>query len=176
MKSSKIEWKIGDIDIYTGVKLNIDQFIVNSFMFINNEPLFVVSVDNYGLLVIDTVSKSVVDTISFTKMIQNFPELFSISNIFPIDTTGIRILLKGKGGFSLFWSKIGKIGDQDHIFIDLKVLDYQISFYEGAIDNLLDYSRGGYSTIVLKEIKGETLFNEWVEFILIINSIIAQIK
>ena len=154
-----LEWKIGDVDIYTGVKLNIDQFIVNSFMFINNEPLFVVSVDNYGLLVIDTVSKSVVDTISFTKIIENFPQLFSITNIFPIDSTGIRILLKGKGGFSLFWDRIGKIGDQEHIFIELTVLDYQISFYEGTIDYLMDYSKGGYSTIVLSEVQGSSLYH-----------------
>ena len=59
--NSELNCTLSNFDIYTGIKLELDQFIVNSFMFINNEPLFVVSVDNFGLLVIDIVSKSIVD-------------------------------------------------------------------------------------------------------------------
>ena len=44
-------WVLSQYDIYTGLNLNLDQFIVNSFMFIDKEPLLVVSVDNFGLLV-----------------------------------------------------------------------------------------------------------------------------
>ena len=157
--SQKLKCELNQYDIYTGVILNLDQFIVNSFMFINNEPLFVVSVDNFGLLVIDIVSKSIVDKLSFTRMIENFPNEFTIMNIFPIENNGIQILIEDYGGFSLFWKRIAKIGDQDHVFVELKVLEYQISLTKGAKYDLLDYSNEGYSRIILKETESNILID-----------------
>ena len=153
-----LKCELNQYDIYTGVKLNLDQFIVNSFMFISNEPLFVVSVDNFGLLVIDIVSKSIVDKLSFTEMIENFPNEFMITNIFPIEKNGIRILIEDHGEFSLFWKRIAKIGDQDHVFVELKVLEYQISFTQGATYDLIDYSNEGYSRIILQEIESNEYY------------------
>ena len=153
INSQILKCELNQYDIYTGLKLNLDQFIVNSFMFINNEPLFVVSVDNFGLLVIDIVSKSIVDKLSFTGMIENFPNEFTIMNIFPIENNGIRILIENHGEFSLFWRRIAKIGDQDHVFVGLKVREYQISLTKGATYDLIDYSNEGYSRIILEEVE-----------------------
>lgn len=60
---NKIDCDIEEYSVFSGLELGYDQFVVNSFMFISGEPLFVVSVDNFGLLVIDIVSKKVVDSV-----------------------------------------------------------------------------------------------------------------
>ena len=161
--NQKLKCELNQYDIYTGVILNLDQFIVNSFMIISNEPLFVVSVDNFGLLVIDIVSKSIVDKLSFTGMIENFPNEFTIMNIFPIEKNGIRILIEDYGGFSLFWKRIAKIGDQDHVFVGLKVLEYQISLTKGAKYDLLDYSNEGYSRIILQEAEANVYYYAYIQ-------------
>ena len=161
--SQKLKCELNQYDIYTGVILNLDQFIVNSFMFISNEPLFVVSVDNFGLLVIDIVSKSIVDKLSFTGMIENFPNEFTIMKNFPIENNGIRILIEDYGGFSLFWKRIARIGDQDHVFVGLKVLEYQISLTKGAKYDLLDYSNEGYSRIILQEAKANVYYYAYIQ-------------
>ena len=159
--NQNLKCMLNQYDIYSGVNLNLDQFVVNSFMFISNEPLFVVSVDNFGLLVIDIVSKSIVDKLNFSSMIINFNS-FTISNIFPIDKNGMRILIKDKGGFSLFWKRVAKIGDQEHVFTDLTINDIYISLGKGEISNLLDYSKEGYSVVVFKEFKERSLFRAYV--------------
>ena len=163
INSQILKCELNQYDIYSGLKLNLDQFVVNSFMFINNEPLFVVSVDNFGLLVIDIVSKSIVDKLSFTEMIENFPNEFMITKIFPIEKNGIRILIEDHGEFSLFWKRIAKIGDQDHVFVELKVLEYQISLTKGVIYYLLDYSNEGYSRIILKEARSNEYYLAFVQ-------------
>ena len=130
-KLPTLSWVLSNYDFYTGLNLNLDQFFVNSFMFINKEPLFVVSVDNFGLLVIDIVSKTIVDKICFTSMIKNFPNTFSIVKIIQIGKTGMRILLENSNEFSLFWKGIAKIGDQEHVFVDLTVSEYHIGMNDG---------------------------------------------
>ena len=143
-KLSTLSWVLSNYDIYAGLNLDLDQFIVNSFMFIDREPLFVVSVDNFGLLVIDIVSKTIVDKLCFTSMINNFPNTFSIVKIIQIGETGMRILLEDNNGFSLFWKRIAKIGDQEHVFVDLSVSEYHVGINEGMRTNLIDGTKNGY--------------------------------
>ena len=140
-------------DVYSGINLTLDQFKVNSFIFIDNEPLIIISVDNFGILILDIISKSIVDKICFNSMISNFPKMFSIIKIIPIGNTSIRILLENKNGFSLLWKGIAKIGDQDHVLINLTVSEYHVGVSEGIKTNLIDGTKNGYSRFVLIPIK-----------------------
>ena len=97
------------------------------------------------------------------KKIQHFQILYSllvvigkyfiratVENIFPIDKNGMRVLIEGKGGFSLYWDKIAKIGDFEHVFVGLNVLEYYLSLYEGTVEDLLDFSKNGYLRVLYK--------------------------
>ena len=161
--SFDLEWTLSNFDIYTGVKLNFDQFIVNSFIFIDGEPLFVISVDNFGIMVIDIVSKMVVDKICFNWMNFGIPSTFSISKLIPVNKNGIRILLKDRSGFSLFWSGIAKIGDQEHVFINLTVSDVHLNINDGFRTNLIDFSKSGYSRVILKPIQSSNLYQATIK-------------
>lgn len=70
--------------------LVIDQFIVHSIMFIQGYNLFAVSVDNYGIIVLDILSASIVDSFSFKRMVPELPSKFTIMGIVPINNNGIR--------------------------------------------------------------------------------------
>ena len=157
-KVSAHNWVLSHYDIYTGLNLNLDQFIVNSFMFIDKEPLLVVSVDNFGLLVIDIVSKTIVDKFCFTSMIKNFPNTFSIVKVIPVGKTGIRILFKNSNGFSLFWKGIAKIGDQEHVFVDLTVSEFHVGINDGERTSLIDYSKSGFTRLIYRFDKNSNIF------------------
>ena len=157
-----LKWELTGYDIYNGVKLNFDQFIVNSFMFLHNEPLFVVSVDNYGIMIIDIVSNMVVDRIWFNSLIPELPNTFSIVKLLPIENNGIRIQLHDRSGFSLFWRGIAKIGDQEHVFIDLTVQDFQVTVNDGIRTSIIDSSGTGYTRVVYNNIKSNYLNDAFI--------------
>ena len=81
-------------------------------------------------------------------MIKNFPNTFSIVKIIPVGKTGIRILFKNNNGFSLFWKEIAKIGDQEHVFVDLTVSEFHFGINDGERTSLIDYSKSGFTRLI----------------------------
>ena len=86
----------------------MDTFVVNTFIYIVDEPYLVVSVDNFGMIVFDTITKRMVEEVNFRTLVPNLPQTFSINRFVPIGTKGIRVLLENSGGFSFLWRSIGK--------------------------------------------------------------------
>lgn len=74
-----------------------------------DEPYLVVSVDNFGMIVFDTITKRMVEEVSFRNLVPNLPPTFSINRFVPIGRTGIRVLLENSGGFSFLWRSIGMV-------------------------------------------------------------------
>jgi len=60
------------------------------------------------MLVIDTISKTVIEDVNFRDWVPGIPRRFSIFKFVPIGNIGIRVLIKDNGGFSFNWRSIGK--------------------------------------------------------------------
>ena len=147
-KSTNLTWLTTDFYTFSGLSLKLDQFVVNSFMFLAGEPLLVVSVNNFGLLIIDIVSKSIADDVWFHWIIPLIKGNFTVLNIIPINNNGIRVFLENKGEFSIYWKKIGKIGDKKHIFSGFKIKNAFKAFDNEETTSLVDFSNIGYSQVV----------------------------
>lgn len=139
---------------FSGMTLGLDQFIVNSFMFIPNEHVFVVSVDNFGLLVFDVARRELVDNIPFNSLFSNFPSRFIIFNIIPIGSKGMRILMRQMGSFSIFWDRIIKIGDGSNIFENFKVANRLGNVENQISSNNVDFNANGFVQIIYVFRKG----------------------
>ena len=133
---------------FTGQSLGLDQFVVNSFMLIKDEHLFVISVDNFGLIVIDLITRKVVEYISFNLLIKDFPLEFIIYKILPINNDGIRVLLKSLGGFSVFWEEVGTIGDKDFVLYNQHIANSFTSIPGEITTNLITNSEFGIAQVI----------------------------
>lgn len=97
--------------------MGLDTFVANAFIFIPNEPLLAVSLDNVGMIVIDLISQQIIEIVDFHDWVPGLPETFQIESFIPIHDRGIRVLFKKLGAFSFIWREIGRIGDEKSIFI-----------------------------------------------------------
>ena len=159
IKDDILNWTLTGYHTFSGLNLKLDQFVVYSFMFLPGEPLIAVSVNNFGLIIIDIVTKSIADTVWFQWLIPQLTGNFTILNIIPINSNGIRVFIEDRGEFSIFWKKIGKIGDKNHIFIGFRIKNIFKTFDNEETTNLVDYSHVGYSQVVFYKQK-DTEFND----------------
>lgn len=132
----------------SGFNQGLDQFKVNSFTFLQNAPYFIVSVDNYGLVVIDLVSKKIIEKIPFYNLFEYFFNEFIVYNIIPTGQHSLRILLKEQGSFSLYWKDIGIVGDAESIFIGLEASDIFVNIHGEIATNIVDYSNDGIAQLI----------------------------
>ena len=137
-----------DITTFSSSVLKIDQFIVNSILVISNKTIFVASVNNYGLMIFDMISKSVIDSICFNELIPSFPNEFIIIKLIQIQRNGMRILVENYGAFSIFWKGIGKFQVNEKVFIGMKLTDFIFSNLNEVSTTMIDIKENGFSQIL----------------------------
>jgi hypothetical protein len=130
-------------------------------MFIPNEIIFVATVDNYGLVIIDVARKEMIDSLSFNTLFDGFPSNFMIYNIIPVQTNGMRVLLRDMGAFTIFWKGITRVGDQPSIFEGLEATHRFITIENEITTNIVDVQNMGYVHIIYNLEKGG-FFNGFV--------------
>ena len=148
------KWKLEKDTTVEGVQLGLDEFIVNSMMFIPDSNLFMIAVDNLGIVIIDLSRVEVVESIIFKKLFSDLSTKFEITNIIPIATSGIRVLLKNKGGFSLFWDKILKLAQKGHILENLVQKNRFINLKNQISTDFVDYSELSIVQLVYHQSSG----------------------
>lgn len=100
------------MELIETIEYDYNTFTVNSVTFIGETPFFILSVDNFGLIVFNALNGNEEQLISFDDLQFDVPlKKFEIYKLIPIDVHGVRVLLKGDGGFSLYWEEINLEGD-----------------------------------------------------------------
>ena len=143
----KFKCKVDGINKFSSFNYDFDSFIVNSFIFYEDTQLIIVSVDNFGLVVIDWVSHYPIQIIPIDdKYFQVPPTKMLIYGLVPLDMFGIRVLLKDEGGFSFFWNDVYE--GENEIFRNFEVRDRFENINSEVPTSLLSEFKGGYAQVI----------------------------
>jgi len=134
---------------FTGMNVDLDQFAVNSVMFVQDNPYLIISLDNFGLIVYDLSRFEVGERIAFKDFWGQWGDKFRITHLIPIFDTGLRVLLLNKGSFSLFWDKIIPNKANKKIFNNLYIKNQFVNIKNQIATTLVDYSELSVVQIVL---------------------------
>jgi hypothetical protein len=79
-------------------------------MILQGQPFLVVGIDNFGFVLIDGITKGVIETVNFADYIPVLGTFgFKIEKILPVGNNGIRVILKDDGAFSFVWRGLSKL-------------------------------------------------------------------
>ena len=149
LKGASFEtWEVSVLTQLSTIELSLDQFVVKSVMFIVNEPYFMASVDNYGILVFDLVTKTIIDHICFNWLLEDFPDKFKILSLAPVDDNGAKVIFEKIGSFSFIWESIDRYGNRETIFNNSKISTRFINIGEEISTDLIWSTYLGYVQLI----------------------------
>lgn len=141
-------FEISRYNTFTGAMIGLDKFIVNAFMFIPHDHYFIVAIDDFGLAVIDTRRIEIAQLVYFRSLFEDFYETFGIVSLIPISSNEIRVLLKNREGFTLFWDKIELSPIDGRILTNLRADDRFVNFPSQIATDLVEYSSDSIVQII----------------------------
>lgn len=153
----------------TGKDFEIDSFYARSFAFIPNEPIFVISVDNYGLVAYNLYTMKITEVVLFRSIDYRFPEDFEVTRVIPLTSKSLRVFIKDIGSVSMTWSRI-ELSQDFQVFRRIQFRDYTFDFKDRITTNLIATTTMGYAQIIYQQESRSALtayvriFNEFNKF------------
>ena len=141
------EWRILNLRKMNGNDYKFDSFIVNSFIFYGTTQYILISINNFGLGVIDWSNLQIRQLIPiYDSYFHTPPKKMDIYTIIPLGDYGVRVLLQDEGGFSLYWYDI--VEEDNEMFQNFEVLDRFENINREVPTHLYIVFKYGYAQVI----------------------------
>lgn len=109
----------------------------------------IISVDNYGLLVVNLFTMKISQTVVMKSLDTRFGDVFEISRILPLSGYCLRVFIKNLGSFSIVWDRIDLTEDAN-VFRGLRTDNYAEDFTNRITTSLIAGTGTGYAQIIYR--------------------------